>query len=425
MKIHLRMTGCRLNQSELEMMARQFAQQGHEIIDDPALADQMVVNTCAVTQQATHSSRKLIRELHKANDTAQITVTGCYAQIAPDEIKVLPGVANIIDNIGKDTLVEQLTGQPAEAFDYEPVSREARVGRTRAFVKVQDGCENSCTFCITTVARGQGRSRAADEVLEEIRYLHASGYQEAVLTGVHLGSYGHDLGNRRGLIDLVKAILAETDIPRVRLSSLEPWDLHEDFFTLWENPRLCRHLHLPLQSGCDRTLKRMLRHTSQADFSALMQAARVAVPEMCITSDVIVGFPGETDAEFAESKAFIEAMNFAGLHVFPYSRRPGTPAARMKGHVDDRVKKQRSAELITLSKMGEARYAQRFVGQTLRVLWEQVAGATQEGFINTGYTDNYLRVRAVHPRAFTNQITPTRLLQYDEAMGQMLVEPLI
>lgn len=421
MKVHLRMTGCRLNQSELELMSRQFIQQGHDITDDPSQAEWVVVNTCAVTQQATHSSRKLIREIHKANDAAQITVTGCYAQIAPDEIRVLPGVARIIDNIGKDTLVETLTGQPAERFDYEPISREARVGRTRAFVKVQDGCDNACTFCVTTVARGAGRSRLFDEVLDEIRYLHAVGYQEAVLTGVHLGSYGHDLGNSQGLVQLVRAILAETGIPRVRLSSLEPWDLDEDFFTLWDNPRVCRHLHLPLQSGSDRTLKRMLRHTNQANFSALMRSARAVVPEMCITTDVIVGFPGETDDDFADSRAFIETMNFAGLHVFPYSKRPGTSAARMRGHVEDDVKKQRSTTLIALSKQQEAGYARQFVGQTLNVLWEQVAGVTQEGFINVGYTDNYLRVRCIHPRAFTNLITPAQMLSYDESMGQMQV----
>ncbi len=423
MKVHLKMTGCRLNQSELEQMARQFEQQGHEITTQAADADWVVVNTCAVTQQATASSRKLIRELHRANTDAQITVTGCYAQIAPDEITVLPGVTRIIDNIGKDTLVEQLTGQPAEAFDYEPVSRTTREGRTRAFIKVQDGCDNACTFCITTVARGEGRSRALDEVVAEIRYLHTLGYQEAVLTGVHLGSYGHDLGDRHGLSRLVQAILDETDIPRVRLSSLEPWDLDEDFFSLWYNPRLCRHLHLPLQSGADQTLRRMARHTNQANFRALMAAARSAAPEMCITTDVIVGFPGETDAEFEQSAAFIEEMAFASLHVFPYSRRTGTPAARMKHHVRDEVKKQRSARLLELSNTLEARYAQQFIGQTRDVLWEHIAGASEDGFINVGYTDNYIRVRCIHPRVLTNAMTPAELLHYDADMQQMHVQP--
>jgi threonylcarbamoyladenosine tRNA methylthiotransferase MtaB len=425
MKVHLRMTGCRLNQSELEQMARQFEQQGHEITTDPVEAEWMVVNTCAVTQQATASSRKLIRELHRANSDSQITVTGCYAQIAPEEITVLPGVTQIVDNIGKDTLVEQLTGQPAEPFDFEPVSRTTREGRTRAFVKVQDGCDNACTFCITTVARGQGRSRDLAEIIAEVRYLHTAGYQEAVLTGVHLGSYGHDLGDPHGLARLVRAILNETDIPRVRLSSLEPWDLDEDFFKLWSNPRVCRHLHLPLQSGCDQTLRRMARHTNQENFRSLMKAARQAAPEMCITTDVIVGFPGETDIEFEQSTAFIEEMAFAGLHVFPYSKRAGTPAARMKHHVRDEIKKERSARLLQLSKTLENRYAQQFTGQIRPVLWEHIAGATEDGFINVGYTDNYIRVRTIHPRALTNSITPVELLAYDSQMQHMQVRPLL
>ncbi|MCU0498610.1 MAG: tRNA (N(6)-L-threonylcarbamoyladenosine(37)-C(2))-methylthiotransferase MtaB [Anaerolineae bacterium] len=423
MKVHLRMTGCRLNQSEIDLMARQFEAQGHQITDEADQADWFVVNTCAVTQQATSSSRKLIRELHRANQGAEITVTGCYAQISPEEVQVIPGVTRIIDNIGKDTLVEQLTGKPAESFDYEPISRDGRISRTRAFVKVQDGCDNACTFCVTTIARGAGRSRPMQDILDEIRYLEAAGYQEAVLTGVHLGSYGHDLGQSDGLFQLAQAILRETAIPRLRLSSLEPWDLSEGFFSLWQDPRVCRHLHLPLQSGSDRTLKRMLRRTNQANFSALVSAAREAVPEICITTDVIVGFPGETESEFSESYAFIEAMDFAGLHVFPYSKRPGTAAARMRNHVRDEVKKDRSARLIALSKAGEGRFAQRFIGQTFPVLWEQIAGVTQEGFMNVGYTDHYIRVRCIHPRVLTNQILPALLLQYTD--HQMQVLPMI
>jgi threonylcarbamoyladenosine tRNA methylthiotransferase MtaB len=182
--------------------------------------------------------------------------------------------------------------------------------------------------------------------VDEIRYLHAIGYQEAVLTGVHLGSYGHDLGDTQGLIHLVRAILADTDIPRLRLSSLEPWDLSLGFFSLWDNPRLCPHLHLPLQSGCDATLKRMRRRTSQAGFSALIHATRERIPGASITTDVIVGFPGETEPEFATSEAFIRQMDFAGMHIFRYSRRPGTAAARMRGHVTETVKKERSARLV-------------------------------------------------------------------------------
>ena len=424
MKVHLRMLGCRLNQAEIDVMARQFQQQGHEIVDDPSRADQVIVNTCAVTREATASSRKLIRELNHHNAAAEISVTGCYAQIAPQDIQVLPGVRRVVDNTGKDTLVEQITGVPVEPFDHEPFSRGS-MSRTRAFVKVQDGCDNSCTFCITTVARGAGRSRATDEIVTEIQQLYAAGYREAVLTGVHLGSYGHDQGDPGGLTHLVRAILNDTDIPRLRLSSLEPWDLAPDFFDLWQDFRLCAHLHLPLQSGCDATLRRMRRSTDQTAFRALVQAARERIPGLSITTDVIVGFPGETDEEFAISEAFIDEMAFARLHVFRYSRRPGTPAARMRHHVSEATKKARSGRLRQLSDSMAHGFARRFTGQERAVLWEQVTGATEDGFVNVGYTDNYIRVQGIHPRLLTNLITGARLLAYAPDMQQMRVRPIL
>lgn len=427
MKVHLRTLGCRLNQSEIDMMARQFQQQGHEVVDDPAQADWFVVNTCAVTKEAARSSRQLIRDLGRANSAGEITVTGCYAQIAPDTIRTLPNVAQVVSNTAKDALVEQVTGIPPEPFDAEPVMRDEMLpgasGRTRAFIKVQDGCDNACTFCVTTIARGAGRSRPLAEIINEVRYLHQLGYQEAVLTGVHLGSYGHDWGEAHGLAGLVRALLAETDIPRLRLSSLEPWDLAPEFFELWTNPRLCPHLHLPLQSGCDATLRRMLRRTSQADFRLLVQAARERIADVAITTDVIVGFPGETDEEFAVSEVFIAEMDFAGLHVFRYSRRPGTAADRMRGHVAEAVRQVRSARLHTLAEAMKARFAGACAGQMRPVLWEQVGGATQDGFINLGYTDNYVRVRCVHPRVLTNLITPSWMGTYSD--GQVNAAPVI
>lgn len=427
-KVHLRMLGCRLNQGEIDMMARQFQQQGHEVVDTPEEADWFVVNTCAVTQTATKSSRKLIRELNRINPQAQTTVTGCYAQIAPNEIQVLSGVERVIDNLGKDTLVEQLTGIPVEKFDHEPLSRDVSIGasgRTRAFIKVQDGCNNACTFCITTVARGKGRSRAINEIVDEIRSLHDGGYQEAVLTGVHLGSYGQDFDNQTDLSQLVSSILVDTDIPRLRLSSLEPWDVSPDFFDLWQNPRLCRHLHLPLQSGCDATLKRMRRNTSQAEFRALVSWARDRIPGLSITTDVIVGFPNETDEEFAISESFIQEMDFAGLHIFRYSKREGTPAARMRGHVTNSVKKVRSGRLQAMERTMAQRFAEQFTGKVLPVLWEQVGGATEEGFINIGYTDNYIRVRAIHPRVLSNLITPVENGRYDDTLQQVYAKPIL
>ncbi len=415
MKVHLRMVGCRLNQSEIDTMARQFSALGHEIVASPEEADHFVLNTCAVTNEAAKTSRKLIREFHRTNPAGETTVTGCYAQIAPDDIRELPGVSRVVENSAKSQLVSLITGERIDEFDSEPLERQplpGSFGRTRAFVKVQDGCDNACTFCVTTIARGQGQSRSIDEVVREVNYLQRVGYQEAVLTGVHLGSYGHDRGDHSGLRNLVEVLLRETVLPRIRLSSLEPWDLSPDFFELWENPRLCHHLHLPLQSGCDATLRRMRRNTNQEQFRELVASARASIPGVRITTDVIVGFPGETDSEFAESEQFIREMEFGGLHVFRYSHRPGTPASRMKNQISRSAKKTRSAKLLALSDVMEREFAENLLGTRQTVLWEQVNGATPDGFIHTGYSDNYMRVRAIHPRDLSNVITDTKLESY-------------
>ncbi|HVO42625.1 MAG TPA: tRNA (N(6)-L-threonylcarbamoyladenosine(37)-C(2))-methylthiotransferase MtaB [Aggregatilineales bacterium] len=425
MRVHLNTLGCRLNQGEIDRMARDFAARGDSMVEAPEDADLFVVNTCAVTQEATRSSRQLIYRLNRARPDANIAVTGCYAHIAPDSIAVLPGVSHVIDNFDKEALVSIVTGEPLaapEVHDREPMQRVPVAGagnRTRAFIKVQDGCNRQCSFCVTRLARGPERSRACADIVQEVGELTAIGFQEAVLTGVHLGSYGTDRGEVDGLAHLIKAILADTDIPRVRLSSLEPWGIGEDFFRLWQNPRLCRHLHLPLQSGCAATLKRMIRRITPERFQQIVELARAAVPDMAIATDVIVGFPGETETEFAISKVFIESMDFAGMHVFRYSKRPGTAAVRLPGHVSETAKKERSDALTSLSRDQERRYSSRFAGETMDVLWEAVSGATEVGFVNSGYTDNYIRVRHITPRVLTNTITPARLLRYDADRGQM------
>jgi threonylcarbamoyladenosine tRNA methylthiotransferase MtaB len=373
-----------------------------------------VVNTCAVTSEATRSSRNLIRRLNRRNAQASIVATGCYAHLSPQIVGSLPGVTQVINNLDKDRLVPlalHLDSQ-TDMFDREPLAREflsGALGRTRAFVKVQDGCDNRCTFCVTTIARGPGRSRPLEEVLREIRALAAAGYREAVLTGVHLGSYGHDRSERDGLLRLVRAILDRTDIRRLRLSSLEPWDLSPHFFEVWSDARLCRHLHLPLQSGCDATLKRMARRTTQAQFHELVSAARAQIPDLAISTDVIVGFPGETEGEFEISSAFVREMAFMKLHVFRYSPRAGTAAARMPGQVPEEIRKERSARLLALSDEGARRFCERFVGREVDVLWEQIVGASEAGFYNTGLTDNYLRVEMESPTVLTNTITTVRL----------------
>jgi threonylcarbamoyladenosine tRNA methylthiotransferase MtaB len=430
MKIHLRTLGCRLNQAEIDGMARQFTQHGHAITDAAAEADVYVVNTCAVTQEAVRSSRQLIHRLHRANPAAQIAVTGCYAHLAPRDAASIPGVTQVIDNAEKGSLVSLITGQSVaapELHDLEPLQRRALIGalgKTRAFIKAQDGCDRHCSFCVTRLARGAGRSRALAEIVAEVQALSAFGYREVVLTGVHLGSYGHDLDQAGqaeavGLERLIRAILSDTDIPRLRLSSLEPWGISAGFFRLWGDARLGRHLHLPLQSGCDTTLRRMIRRTSQREFRAIVEAARAVAPDMAITTDVIVGFPGETDAEFATSRGFIEDMQFAGMHIFRYSKRPGTAAVRLPGHVSEAVMKARSDELHAIASRDERRFAERYVGSTATILWEAVSGATEAGYLNNGYTGNFIRVRSIAPHILTDQITAAHLVAWDADAGVM------
>lgn len=422
-RVYLDSIGCRLNQSEITRMAREFQARGYTVTDSAEEADLVVVNTCAVTQDATKESRKLVRHMHRQNDRAEIVVTGCYAHIAPETIQILPGVKQVVNNFDKDHLVPMVTGQP---FELEPLQRHyvpGTAGHTRAYIKVQDGCDNKCTFCMTTLARGHSRSRPLEEIIREVQMVSGGGYQEVVLTGVNLVAYGQDFG--LSLTQLLHALLQTTDIPRIRLSSLEPWDLDEHFFRLWENPRLCRHLHLPLQSGCDRTLKRMLRRTSQAEFRNIVQMARQAAPEIALSTDFIVGFPGETEEEFAESYAFAADMDFMKIHVFPYSAMPGTPAARMKGQIDKHTAKNRVRQIQQLSEDGGRRFYTRFVGQTMPVLWEGVRGAADSGFLHTGLTDNFIRVEVTAPEVLTNTITPTKLVyltQSDVMHGQIKKE---
>ncbi len=406
MKIFLDTIGCRLNQAEIESLARQFRTAGHEIVATPAEADLAVVNTCTVTAEAASDSRAAIRRAKRLG-VGDIVVTGCWATLEPDKAAALAGVTRIVPNLQKESLASDLLGLPQEFFDLEPIARQPLPGlhqRTRAFIKVQDGCDNACTFCITTLARGASRSRPLDEIIIDVDSALKGGRQEIVLTGVHLGSWGLDIQPARRLPDLVSALLARTSIPRLRLSSLEPWDLEADFFSLWRDTRLCRHLHLPLQSGSERVLRRMARKTTPENFAALVQSARAAIPEVAITTDIIAGFPGETDDEFAETLEFVNSMHFAGGHVFSYSKRPGTPAARMKGQVRGEVAKARSAALRRVLAESAEAYQRKFIGKAMPVLWEAISILTDEGWQIKGLTDNYLRVTTIAAEPRWNQI---------------------
>lgn len=415
MKVYLDTIGCRLNQAEIELYASQFRASGYTLVNDPGEADVVVINSCAVTSEASSDSRGKVRQAARAG-AQNIVVTGCYATLSPAETAALPGVTRVVANADKDTLVGDLLGVPTETFDLEPVAREPLPGihhRTRAFIKVQDGCDNHCTYCITTVARGAGRSRPAADVLRDIQLARLGGAQEIVLTGVHLGSWGHDLSPRLHLRDLIRCVLDESDAPRLRLSSLEPWDLDREFFDLWRDERLCRHLHLPLQSGSANILRRMARKTTPESYAELAAHARVAAPEMAITTDVIVGFPGEGETEFEESLAFVRAIQFAGGHVFHYSPRPGTAAAGFPGKVAPAVSKERSARMREVFAESAAHYREQFIDRTMPVLWEATRAVGPQGWLLSGLTDNYLRVSAWSAKERLNQFSTVHLERMD------------
>jgi threonylcarbamoyladenosine tRNA methylthiotransferase MtaB len=400
MKVYLHSLGCRLNQSEVETLARQFVQAGHTVVGDPAQADVCVVNTCAVTAEAERKSRHSLSALARANPCSHIAVTGCYATLAPHTCASMPGVNWVFSNAEKGELVRRMS----LPVDGTPAS-ENRPTRTRAFVKVQDGCDNRCAYCIIGLLRGPSRSRPLAEVVSQVQSLVEAGHREVVLTGVNLGAYGQEIGLPGGLRTLVEALLRHTDLQRLRLSSVEPWDVDESFFTLWENPRLCRHLHLPLQSGCDVVLQRMGRRITAREYARLVAAAYAAIPDLAITTDIIVGFPGEDEAAFRTSYDFVAALGFARLHVFPYSARPGTPAASMPGQVERRIMASRAEEMRALGVNLARQFRQRFTGREMEVLWEH----QETTGLWSGLTDNYLRVFARSERNLHNLITTVRL----------------
>jgi threonylcarbamoyladenosine tRNA methylthiotransferase MtaB len=427
MRIYVSSLGCKLNQSEMDSLAARLAEQGHQVVAAPVEADLCVLNTCAVTHVAAQKSRQALRRLHRDNPDARLVATGCYAEIMPGDLADLPGVEFVVGNQGKERLEEQI-GLETTVGDLTsstsqipfPVPRS----RTRALVKIQDGCDNACTYCIIHVARGPQRSLPVEQILSEVRARLAAGHKEVVLTGVHIGAYGQDrYGDRAGadLWALVSRILAETDVPRLRLSSIEPWDLTERAFHLWDDARLCRHLHLPLQSGSDATLRRMARRYTTAEFATLATDARAAIPDLAVTTDVIVGFPGETDAEFAESLSSVQSLCFARVHVFPYSLRAGTPAAEMPGQVSANVKAERARRMRAIAAASEQDFAQRFVGRTLEVLWE--SGRQGKGdVVWSGLTDNYLRVLTRTSAPLANTLIPTRLVAMREGGLQGEIE---
>ena len=413
-RVALLTLGCKLNQAESETIARDLTAAGCQVMDAPAAADAVVINTCAVTHIAGRKSRHLVRLARRLSPQARIVVTGCYAESDGALLRRI-GADLVLGNDGKSALVGNLLGngvQHPRPLDNSPSSDAAMACRlrTRSFVKIQEGCNEVCAFCIVPRTRGRERSVAMAEVLSAVREREADGVQEVVLTGTQLGAYGRDNGEEGGLAELVECLLAQTSLPRLRLSSLQPADITPGLLRLWEDSRLCPHFHIALQSGSAAVLARMRRRYTAGQFRQAVAAIRETLPDAAVTTDVLVGFPGETEAEFEETCRFCREVEFAALHVFPYSRRPGTLAARMPEQVPETVKRARVQRMLGLAQQLHDRFLRRFEGEVMSVLWER-SREDKNGVapVWEGLTDNYIRAFTASVEPLDNRLLPVRL----------------
>ena len=416
-RVALDSLGCKLNQAENELLTRQFAEAGYKLVSPSDKADVYILNTCTVTHIADRKSRHWLRLAHRRNPDALLVATGCYAERAPQELTQIEGIDLVLGNEQKPHLLQLLeeSGHLSRSacVQGDSTSSSHTGFRTRALVKVQDGCNNLCSYCIVPLVRGKEKSLPVEQVVAEVRHRIANGYKEVVLTGVKIGSYGYNGVNLMGLLE---HILAETDVTRLRLSSLQPQEISPELITLWRDERLCRHFHLSLQSGSDSVLIRMGRRYSPSDYLQSVSLIRALVPEAAITTDIIVGFPGETSAEFEQSYRLCQGLGFARIHVFTYSPREGTQASQMSSQVEDRVKKQRSQKMLALARESAQNFRRQFLGKTMPVLWEK-----QTDGVWSGLTDNYIKVYTESDKDLTNKLTEVRLVKAykDGVRGEM------
>lgn len=396
--------GCKVNFYDTEAIWQLFKNEGYEQVDFESTADVYLINTCTVTNTGDKKSRQIIRRAVRRNPDAVIAVTGCYAQTSPAEIMAIEGVDLVIGTQDRDKIisyVDQIHSdrKPVNAVrnimktrDFEELNVPDFSERTRAFLKIQEGCNNFCTFCIIPWSRGLSRSRDPQSVIEQAKQLVASGYKEIVLTGIHTGGYGDDMENYN-LTSLLWDLDKVEGLERIRISSIEASQIDDAMIdVLNRSSKMCRHLHIPLQAGEDSVLKRMRRKYTIEQFAAKIKRLHEAMPGVAITTDVIVGFPGETEEMFESGYRFMEELGFAEMHVFPYSKRTGTPAARMDDQVDEEVKNERVHKLIDLSERMQLQYAKQYVGEVLDVIPERdYKGAPGSGLV-MGYSDNYIQV---------------------------------
>jgi threonylcarbamoyladenosine tRNA methylthiotransferase MtaB len=421
MRVAFYTLGCKLNQAETESLVGQFSQSGFQLVSPGDVADIYIANTCTVTHIADRKSRHWLRLARRRNPRALIIATGCYAQRSRQELAPLADL--VVDNTEKEHLLAltqtlSLEGRGLGESKTKQSQRLAATVRTRSLIKIQDGCHGPCTYCIVPKVRPREYSLPASQIIDEVKQKVALGYKEVVLTGTKVGSYRDGSADLR---DLVQCILSSTGIERLRLSSLQPSEISSEFLDLWQDERLCRHFHLALQSGSETVLQRMRRNYSPDQYQKTVNLIK-EVPEVAITTDIMVGFPGESAEEFEQSYSFCQQAGFANIHVFPFSPRPETAAARMPEQIKDKVKQERNQRMLELSRSSRRRFCEQFLGQTMPVLWEN---ETSPGSgIYSGLTGNYIRVFAHSEKSLSNEITPVKLVEFHNQgiWGEMVDE---
>ncbi|MCC0737210.1 tRNA (N(6)-L-threonylcarbamoyladenosine(37)-C(2))-methylthiotransferase MtaB [Clostridioides sp. ZZV14-6044] len=410
--------GCKVNQYETEAMLELFEKDGYEQVNSEEYADVYVINTCTVTHMSDRKSRQYIRRVKKKNPDAIIAVVGCYSQVSPEEILDIEEVNLVMGTNDRRKIVEEIrkidASKKVSTVDdimkvkaFEEIEISQTNGKTRAFMKIQDGCDRFCTYCIIPYARGRVRSRDIDSIVDEVKKLAKNGYKEVVLTGIHVASYGKDLKDKNiKLLDVIKQINEIDAIERIRLSSVEPILFTDEFVNeVLKMEKVCPHYHLSLQSGCDETLKRMNRRYTTSEYKTIVDRLRDKMPNVAITTDVIVGFPGETNEEFKQTYEFLKDIELSQMHIFKYSPRKGTPAATMENQIDPQMKHFRSEQLLNLSKENFNKFATKFIGSELYVLFEQ----NIEGNKFEGLTSNYIRVVVESDKNIQGQILKVKI----------------
>ncbi|NLY42373.1 MAG: tRNA (N(6)-L-threonylcarbamoyladenosine(37)-C(2))-methylthiotransferase MtaB [Clostridiaceae bacterium] len=416
--------GCKVNQYETEAMAELFENSGYEITSFDEYADVYVINTCTVTNLGDRKSRQMIRRAKKKNKHSFVAVVGCYAQTAPEEISQIEGVNLIIGTKDRSRIVEYIEQLKEEdqqinavedimkVTEFEDMKVNTYKERTRAFLKIQEGCNQFCSYCIIPYARGPVRSRRPEDIIEEVKQLAQNGFKEIVFAGIHVASYGKDLKDTN-LMDIIQRVHDIDGIERIRLSSIEPTTISQEFVDMAKRlPKLCPHYHISLQSGCDETLKRMNRKYTTQEYREVVERLRVNFPDVSITTDIMVGFPGETEEEFDKSLKFAEEIGFSKIHVFKYSPRKGTPSAMYPNQVPAEEKEKRSKQMIEVSNRSERNFYKKFLNRDMDVLFEQPVKDKKDYY--EGLTANYIRVYACSKENIEGMIRKTVLREIVE-----------